>query len=47
MLSNKTIRKHVREYKRDLEFKKSIMICLLEVIDFFPFFWAMSKWDGA
>ena len=46
MLSKKTIRKHLRQYKRDFEFKKSILVRLIDIIDVFYSFWVVSTWDG-
>ena len=46
VLSRKTIRKHLRQYGRDPEFKKSILVCVMDIIDVFVFFYYPSSWDG-
>ena len=38
VLSRKTIRKHLREYGRDPEFKKSILVCMVDSTDSFVIF---------
>ena len=38
VLLRKTIRKHLREYGRDPEFKKSILVCMVDSTDTFVIF---------
>ena len=38
VLLRKTIRKHLQQYGRDPEFKKSILVCMVDVTNNFAFF---------
>ena len=38
VLLRKTIRKHLRQYGRDPKFKKSILVCMVDVTDSFVIF---------